>query len=109
MSAQQDTLFGAPPEPVRLGPRQHRALDLIDEAGWEGVTADEVGADVHAAKGQHGLDTRCDYCGRDGRSILRSLSRHGLVSRRRSGGWTRAARPPRNAAAGPSNEFPEGF
>lgn len=37
------------------------------------LTDDEAGAIIHAKRGKHGSDARCDFCGQDGREALARL------------------------------------
>lgn len=60
-----------------LTARQQHAFDYVRER--DGVTADEVGAAWHAANGKHDAGSRCDFCARDGNSVLRSKALHPLV------------------------------
>lgn len=72
------------PSPVRpLKPRQQLAWEYVRER--DGVTADEVGAWLHAHKDRrpHGVDERCEWCARDGRSVLQSKALKPLVTYRR--------------------------
>jgi hypothetical protein len=92
-------LFQTDPEPV-LTARQQRAYDYL--AAHDGVTADEVGAYLHGQRDRnpHGMDTRCDWCGRDGLQVLRSKAlaphityrkdRHGRLYLLRGGAPTAA-------------------
>jgi hypothetical protein len=50
----------------------------------DGVSADEVGALLHAHKDRrpHGVDDRCQFCARDGRSVLTSKALQPLVKYR---------------------------
>lgn len=72
----------APPEP-KLTPRQQLAYQYLRD--HDGVTADEVGAwlHTHRDKKPHSVDERCDYCARDGLSVLRSKALTPLVTYRR--------------------------
>lgn len=65
---------------------QQLAFDYIRER--DGVTADEVGAFLHAHRDKrpHGVDARCDWCARDGRSVLTSKALKPLVTYRRAPG-----------------------
>ena len=75
-------------KPGRLGDKQAFALDLVRQAGHDGVTAEEVGAAWHAHKGKHPVDRYCDWCLDTGRSVLQTKALRGLVVRRRiSGRW----------------------
>lgn len=66
--------------------RQQLAFDYVRERG--GVTADEVGAWLHAHRDKrpHSVDVRCDYCARDGRSVLTSKALGPLVTYKRAPG-----------------------
>jgi hypothetical protein len=69
-----------------LRPRQQLAFDYVRER--DGVTADEVGAYLHANKDRrpHPVDERCDWCARDGRSVLTSVAVRPLVTYRNDRG-----------------------
>ena len=43
---------------------------------------------LHERSGHHSEGERCQFCARDGNSVLRSLKKHGLVEKRSGGGWT---------------------
>lgn len=118
MTLPNPTLFGEPHEPPRdeLGPRQRLVLDKLRETG--GLEADEAGALVHASRGKHDVDTRCVWCGKEGRHVLLSLRRRGLVVRRRATGrWEPVGQASaRSATVGTAGRagfdadgFPEGF
>lgn len=96
-----DRLFDLPEQPS-LTERQQRALDLIREAGWDGLKTDELGAALHHPK--HGLNDRCEFCVSAGNEVGAALRRKRLVQQRRrqdANGlvysvWTTVdARPPR--------------
>ena len=89
----EPTLFDpGRPEQV-LTDRQALAWEAIRRAGPDGLNADEVGAILHehvlrqTGRRGHHRDTRCNYCGMDGRSVLRSRALKQLVKRRRGGGY----------------------
>lgn len=94
----QPTLIDIPPveKPRELTERQQLAYEYVRITPG-GVTADEVGAWLHAHKPPeqrpHGVDQRCIYCTRDGRSVLTSVAVSPLVIRRRGGKYE-----PRNKA-----------
>jgi hypothetical protein len=97
-------------------------LTAYQQAVWElvqrhpdGVSAEEAGAVYHSMRQRpHDVDARCDYCGRDGRSILEALAKKGLARRRRGAGhmlYVPADSPNalgKSAGPGPG-ELPEGF
>jgi hypothetical protein len=86
MTVGQTSLLGGEPVPeVKLGPRQELVLSALREQG--GLSDDEAGALVHAARGTHRSDERCVWCPRVGKTVLASLRAHGLAVRRRSGTW----------------------
>jgi hypothetical protein len=80
----QPTLLDVPATPKPLKPRQQLAFDYVRER--DGVTADEVGAWLHAHKDKrpHSADVRCDWCARDGLSVLKSKAVAQLVTYRRT-------------------------
>lgn len=78
MSLQPD-LFGDELADPSLGENQRAVLRAWNEYGP--LTDDEAGAAVHARQGKHGSDTRCGYCVSDGRPVIQSLRRRGLVGR----------------------------
>ena len=116
MTADQLTLVDVPAVP-KLTERQQRALDLLEQAGYDGLTSDDLGAKMH----QHGDDDRCQFCGSTGNELGRALRSKGLVQQRRRrapGGdhymvWTVVGKldAPRDEkpTSVPYNEFPEGF
>lgn len=69
-----------------LTERQQLAFDYVRERS--GVSCDEVGAFLHAHRDKrpHGVDARCDWCARDGRSVLTSKAVAPLVTYRRAPG-----------------------
>ena len=79
-----DFLLKRKEKPLR--PRQQLAFDYVRER--DGVTADEVGAFLHAHRDKrpHSVDARCDWCARDGRSVLTSVALKPLVTYRRAPG-----------------------
>lgn len=85
--------------------RQQLAFDYVRER--DGVTVDEVGAFLHAHRDKrpHGVDARCDFCARDGSSVLRSVALKPLVTyRRASGGRLYIARDKRDCVRAPVTE-----
>jgi hypothetical protein len=77
-----------------LTDRQQLAFDYV--RGRDGVSADEVGAFLHAHRDRrpHGVDERCDWCARDGRSVLTSKALKPLVTYRNEGGRLYIVRDP---------------
>ena len=65
-----------------LTARQQQAFDYVRE--HDGVNCDEVGAWLHAHRDKrpHSVDERCDWCARDGRSVLTSVALKPLVTYR---------------------------
>lgn len=114
MSSQVDIFGGETPlaPGVRLGRNQQQVYTALRQR--KGITADEAGAIVHADRGRHPEDRRCNYCAEAGKGVLRSLRAHGLVVHRRSlGEWRLAGdrsgpRNPAPAIDGPG-ELPEGY
>lgn len=84
--SQQLSLLGEPVERPRA-PRQDAVLELLAQHP-DGVSVDEAGAAAHASAGKHNPDSICKWCGPDGRAILRSLERKGLVRRTGNGQFT---------------------
>lgn len=86
----QPSLF-EPPTPAKvekpLTERQKFVLELVQHAGAEGHSADEVGAQLCARRGKHDVDDRCQWCPTSGREVLKALRRHGKVKSRRNGSW----------------------
>lgn len=80
-----DTLFPVDDAP-QLTPRQQLAFDYLQAN--DGVSADEVGAWLHAHRDRrpHPVGERCDWCAKDGLSVLRSKGLAPLVTFRRSRG-----------------------
>lgn len=93
----QIALIDLPLEEKPLTDRQQLAFDYI--RAHDGLTADEVGAFLHAHKEKrpHGVDQRCDFCARDGRGVLTSKAVAPLVTYRRApGGNLYVARDPKD-------------
>lgn len=84
----QRPLFHPPAPTGRLTDRQLAAYEYVrDRPG--GVSPDEVGALLHGIRRSHHPDTRCEWCGADGNSVLAALrsEKNGrLVTRRRVDG-----------------------
>lgn len=74
---------------VKLSARQQLAYDYVQS--HDGVTADEVGAHLHAHRQPpHHPDTsRCDWCRSEGLSVLRSKAVKPLVTYRVRGDGVR--------------------
>lgn len=110
MSGQLDLLTGKPAvAPVRpLTERQQTVLDLVTEAGIDGIRATQVGLALHVAAGKHPPDDPCQWCGEDGKSVLRALQKRRLVVRRRTGRWT-VPKPKAVSAAKDTGALPAGF
>lgn len=90
---EQPQLFGPTTDPTaELTERQRHAYQQVC-ATPGGAGADEVGAAWHEHRGKHGRDDRCQWCAKDGASVLRSKALAPLVTRRRGGSWQ-----PRNRA-----------
>ena len=81
--SEQLALIAQPPAPPKLTPRQQRALELVTQAGADGIHADELGAALHAEYRKHTVEARCMWCGQTGQSILKALKAKGLVRYRR--------------------------
>jgi hypothetical protein len=64
------SLFNIEPEPRPLTDRQARIFQIIVHAGADGITADELGAHLHAGQKRHGSGYRCAFCATDGRRAL---------------------------------------
>jgi len=87
---QIDLLGGEHPvERDPLGPRQRLILNHLHRIHPDPLTADEAGALIHERNGQHTASARCQWCGRDGRQVLRSKAlRQHVIRRRGADGWT---------------------
>lgn len=83
----QATLFDAPQPEPQLTERQQFALELVQNAGRDGLGADDVGAQLCARRGKHPADELCEWCGVSGREVLRALRTKGKVKSRRGGSW----------------------
>lgn len=68
-----------------LTEKQQRGYDLV-RATPGGITADELGAQLHADKGRHHPDARCKWCAEEGISVLDSKAVGPLVVKRRASG-----------------------
>lgn len=83
---QQLALIDTPTVP-KLTVRQQRVLELVRQAGPDGVHADEIGAALHEereGRWQHSRDDRCLYCASTGKEVLGALKKKGLVRYRRA-------------------------
>lgn len=67
------------PTGPKLTERQQFALELVEAAGRNGIHADELGAILHEERGKHPRDSRCQWDGANGKSILDALKKKGLV------------------------------
>lgn len=78
-----DALF-AVEQQAALTPRQQQAVAFIAE--HDGVTADEIGAHLHAHRERrpHSVDERCRWCAKDGLHTVRSKAVAPLVTYRRN-------------------------
>lgn len=106
----QPTLLVVPAQPKPLRERQAFVWHLV-RASSEGMTATEVGAALHAQKGNHAVDEPCIYCARDGRSVLTSEAVAPLVTYRVRGDGQRRYIPRNPAdrareASGQTDEIP---
>lgn len=97
---------------TRLGPAQQAVLEELQEFGR--LDDDEAGAILHERRDKHSRDTRCEWCARDGRDVLKSLRGHKLAKEKRGDGWVdpeaRARRsdpPTSHAAAGSVGDLRE--
>lgn len=79
-------------QPVTIGAtgrtltaRQQRAFDLVRTTAG-GLTAEELGARLHADAGKHDPDAQCTWCESTGRDVLGSAALGPLVVRRRASG-----------------------
>jgi hypothetical protein len=68
----------APKQP-KLGLNQQRVLKALEHFGT--LWTDEAGALIHALRGKHSADDRCQFCAIDGRTVLGSLIRLGLAEK----------------------------
>lgn len=104
----QPSLFRPPPAvPTHaLTDRQRLAWDHIRSIPG-GVTADEVGAWLHAHREPHmrphGLDERCEWCAQTGLDVIRSKALKGLVIKHHGGKIE--ARDPRYRASVPTSQL----
>lgn len=108
--SQLDLFGNVPAGGLRLGPAQQAVMAALQEHG--SLTMDEAGSVIHALRGKHPADATCAFCGPDGRAVLRSLKRRGLLSMDPDG----VARTPRENAAGNGGGagdsfgvFPDGY
>ncbi len=69
-------------EAPKLTPRQQVVMDALTRAGHDGIAPGAAGAILHELKEgrwAHGRDERCDFCSRDGLSVLKALRKKGLA------------------------------
>jgi hypothetical protein len=110
---EQLTLDGKTEDPaVKLTERQRFALNLIGQLGP--APSDELGAHMHARRGKHGADQRCEWCAREGKGIGAELLAKNLVKQRRGEGWVlvgaiASARESTSGYDPATAAFPEGF
>lgn len=73
-----------PLEELELAGHSRRLAQAEREQGQK-LTADEAGALVHAARGKHDVDERCQWCQEDGTQALITLNthRHRIAERER--------------------------
>jgi hypothetical protein len=81
----QPQLFDAGPE--KLTERQRFAFDFLRRHAQDGVTADELGAALHARREKHDEGERCTWCAQEGQAVLKSLRKKGLAKNARGRGW----------------------
>lgn len=97
---EQPALFTVPEEP-KLTVDQQLVWDSL-QAHADGLSADEVGAIVHASHGKHVAVDRCEWCGQRGLQLLRSKALAPLVIRRKKTGLYEPRNPdPRRAGSPP--------
>lgn len=103
----QPALFNEEAHPS-LTDRQAFALDTVIRIR-DGISATELGAHMHQRRGKHDAANRCDWCDREGLSVLQELRRKGLVVQRRkqAGLWFPSGGTPIPSAS--FGEFPEGY
>lgn len=98
-------------DPLGLTERQRAAFDMLSNYR-DGLTAQQVGSQLHFLRGRHASYATCNWCATDGAAVLVELRRKGLTVRRRSALWqlTRQAlrELPYPPGTGPG-ELPEGF
>lgn len=109
--SEQLALVDVPAVP-HLTDRQQRALKLIEEAGYGGLTSDELGAHFH----RHAADERCVWCGSTGAELGRALRLNDLAQQRRRRApagdiymvWTVVGKlqPPVDERRGPGDRIP---
>lgn len=68
-----------------LTERQQFALETIERLG--GCTLDELGAHMHARRGKHQPDSRCDYCQDEGSQVAGELRGKDWLRRLPNGIW----------------------
>ena len=112
MTPDQLLLVDVPAIP-KLTDRQQRAHRLLEEAGCDGLSSDELGAHFHT----HTADERCEWCGTTGFELGQALRREGVAKQRRRrapGGdyfmvWVTVDAKAERIDTPGYNEFPEGF
>lgn len=85
-------------EDLALGRAQRAVMEAWRE--HPDLTPDEAGAVIHAQRGNHTRDERCEWCGTDGAAILASLTRRGLLD---GGAVSQSAAPPSSGPASSSS------
>jgi hypothetical protein len=103
----QRTLVDVPATP-KLRPRQAYALELLRDAGTDGLQPVILGALMHDWAGRHPIGRPCDFCASTGNELLRALRRKGVARQRRVDGRTfwQATGLPVERARGMSEDIP---
>ena len=70
-----------------LTERQQFVLELLQNAGPDGLTPDDVGRQLHGHQGKHSDEELCQWCPVAAREVLRALRNRGKVKSRRTGSW----------------------
>jgi hypothetical protein len=106
-------LFTPPPPTGNLTDRQAFVYGQLQAhtVQGDGLTADEVGAELHARAGKHEAGVRCQWCHQEGVSVLKALRKKNLAKRRRAGGWVAlgAERAESDSPDPTTDPFPDGF
>lgn len=101
-----EPLFDIEPEPRPLTDRQQWIFGLIVDVGAEGITADELGALMHARHGKHPAGERCQFCGSAGLQALRERAIAERVVKRGRTSWIAVGAPGVEESSSQLTELP---
>lgn len=96
-------------DPLGLTDRQRSAFDLL-VLHRDGLTSEQIGAQLHFMRGKHPSYAPCNWCAGDGRAVLVQLRKRGLVREtRKPPRWLLSKDALRELPPEPMGDLPEGF